>query len=64
MGRFTNSGRFMYAAGYVSRESATFALYDMINACEMAEHGEAEIEPYKMRKDGKTVTRYAITVAL
>jgi len=59
--RFMNSGRFAYAMGYKSFEAAYDAFCSMCNRDELSP-GEGKVESYTVRKDGKTVIRYAVTV--
>lgn len=62
MTRFLNSGRFGYSMGYKSENAAYEAFWNMCNEGELSEH-EGKVESYRVRKDGREVTRYAITTA-
>lgn len=56
------SGRFAYALGYKSEDSAFEAMCDMVNGCELSPY-EGHIEAYNASgTPHKRVTRYAITV--
>jgi len=60
--RFLNSGRFGYAMGYATADKARDAFDGMCADGEMSPC-EGRVEPYQVRKDGKSLTRYAVTVA-
>jgi hypothetical protein len=57
-----SSGRFAYAQGFKSDDAAYEAFCNMCNEGEMSP-GEGKIESYAVRKEGKSVRRYAVTVA-
>ncbi len=56
-----NSGRFAYSMGYKSREAAIDAFNNLCAEGEMSPC-EGRIERYTVCRDGKKVTRFAITV--
>jgi hypothetical protein len=62
MTRYMNSGRFAYAMGFKSSDAAYEAFCNMCNEGEMSEC-EGRIESYVIRKGGKSLTRYAVTIA-
>lgn len=59
--RHMSSGRFAYANGFKSADAAYEAFCDMCNQGELSS-SEGKIESYIVRKDGKKMTRYAVTV--
>lgn len=52
---------FQYAKGYKTRDAAELALENMMPE-EISEGEHPKVEPYTITKDGKRVTRYAITL--
>ncbi len=60
MTRYMNSGRFGYAIGFKSANAAYEAFCNMCNEGELSPC-EGKIESYQVRKEGREVTRYAVT---
>jgi len=60
-GRYFNSGRFGYAIGYRSRTAAEDTFDSMCAEGEISPC-EGRVESYLSQRDGKTVTRYAVTI--
>lgn len=62
MTRHMNSGRFAYVMGFKSASNAHEAFCNMCNQGELSPC-EGRIESYTTRISGKSVTRYAVTIA-